>query len=60
MGTLVDGHPHILAFLATINAVPVATLGVSRFGQSGDIDDVYRDQGIDTERVVRAALDLIG
>ena len=58
--TLVDGHPHTLAFLATVNNVPVTTLGVSRFGQSGALDDVYRYHGIDTDSVVRAALDLVG
>ena len=57
--TLVDGHPHTLAFLATVNNVPVTTLGVSRFGQSGALDDVYRYHGIDTDSVVGAALDLI-
>ncbi|WP_369029608.1 transketolase-like TK C-terminal-containing protein [Streptomyces adonidis] len=57
--TLVDGHPHTLAFLATVNNVPVTTLGVSRFGQSGALDDVYRYHGIDTDSVVRAALDLV-
>ncbi|WP_436801142.1 transketolase-like TK C-terminal-containing protein [Streptomyces coeruleorubidus] len=57
--TLVDGHPHTLAFLATVNNVPVTTLGVSRFGQSGSLDDVYRYHRIDTDSVVGAALDLI-
>ncbi|MFF3371905.1 pyruvate dehydrogenase [Streptomyces sp. NPDC002680] len=57
--TLVDGHPHTLAFLATVNNVALATLGVSRFGQSGALDDVYRYHGIDTDSVVRAALDLV-
>lgn len=57
--TLVDGHPHTLAFLATVNNVPVTTLGVSRFGQSGALDDVYRYHGIDTDSAVQAALDLI-
>ncbi|MGW2052009.1 transketolase-like TK C-terminal-containing protein [Streptomyces sp. NPDC001858] len=57
--TLVDGHPHTLAFLATVNNVPVTTLGVSRFGQSGALDDVYRYHGIDADSAVQAALDLI-
>lgn len=59
MVTLLDGHPHTLAFLATVNNVPVTTLGVSRFGQSGNLDDVHRHHGIDTDSVVRAALDLV-
>jgi pyruvate dehydrogenase E1 component len=57
MVTVLDGHPHTLAFLATINQVPSVTLGVTAFGQSGSLDDVYRSHGIDTDSIVRAALD---
>ena len=39
---------------------PVTTLGVTRFGQSGALDDVYRYHGIDADSIVRAALDLTG
>jgi pyruvate dehydrogenase E1 component len=56
--TVLDGHPHTLAFLATINRVPHAALGVTQFGQSGSIEDLYRYNGIDTDAVIRAALDL--
>jgi len=56
--TVLDGHPHTLAFLATINRVSHAALGVARFGQSGSIEDLYRDNGIDTDSIIRAALDL--
>jgi len=35
--TVLDGHPHTLAFLATINQVPSRTLGVTRLGQSGTV-----------------------
>jgi pyruvate dehydrogenase E1 component len=56
--TVLDGHPHTLAFLATINQVPSMTLGVTRFGQSGSIPDVYRYHGIDTDSIVSAGLDL--
>jgi len=57
--TVLDGHPHTLAFLATINRVPHAALGVTQFGQSGSIEDLYRYNGIDTDSIIRAALDLI-
>ncbi|TVT60228.1 pyruvate dehydrogenase [Amycolatopsis rhizosphaerae] len=57
--TLLDGHPHTLAFLAGINQVRARHLGVTRFGQSGDLDSVYRYHGIDADSVVTAALDLI-
>ncbi len=58
MVTVLDGHPHALAFLGVINRVPVATLGVREFGQVGSLDDVYRHHGIDTDSIVRAALDI--
>jgi len=57
--TVLDGHPHTLAFLATIHRVPHAALGVTQFGQSGSIDDLYRYNGIDTDSIIRAALDLV-
>ena len=60
MVTVLDGHPHTLAFLATVNRVESISLGVSRFGQVGSLDEVYRWHGIDTDSVVRAALDLVG
>ncbi|MCV7287701.1 pyruvate dehydrogenase [Mycolicibacterium wolinskyi] len=58
MVTVLDGHPHTLAFLTGINNVTGAALGVSRFGQVGSLDDVYRYHGIDTDSIVSAALDL--
>jgi pyruvate dehydrogenase E1 component len=56
--TVLDGHPHTLAFLATVNRVPHIGLGVARFGQSGSVEDLYRYNGIDTDAIIRAALDL--
>ena len=60
MVTVLDGHPHTLAFLAGINQVRAVHLGVSAFGQSGDLDAVYRHHGLDVDSLVRAALDLTG
>ena len=59
MVTVLDGHPHTLAFLAGLNRVPANHLGVTRFGQSGDLDSVYRHHRIDTDSVVAAGLDLV-
>jgi len=56
--TVLDGHPHTLAFLGGVNQVPAVTLGVTKFGQSGDLEDVYRYHGIDADSIVRAALDI--
>ncbi|MEA2279014.1 MAG: pyruvate dehydrogenase component, partial [Solirubrobacteraceae bacterium] len=48
------------AFLAGVHGAPIACLGVSRFGQSGDIADLYSHHGVDAETIVGAALDLAG
>ncbi|KAB8159452.1 pyruvate dehydrogenase [Streptomyces sp. 3MP-14] len=56
--TVLDGHPHTLAFLATVHHVPSRRLGVTRFGQSGSLEEVYRHHGIDADGIVGAALDL--
>src|SRR3954452_11195097 len=57
---ILDGHPHTLSFLSAVQRVPIASLGVTDFGQSGDVEDLYRHVGIDTETIVGAALDLLG
>jgi pyruvate dehydrogenase E1 component len=57
--TVLDGHPHTLSFLAAVDEQPVACLGVQDFGQSGDVQDLYRHFGIDTETIVGAAADLL-
>jgi pyruvate dehydrogenase E1 component len=53
--SLLDGHPHTLAFLGS----PIACLGVQRFGQAGDIAELYEHHQIDAESVIGAALDLL-
>ena len=58
MVTVLDGHPHTLAFLAGVNRVRSIALGVTRFGQSGALEDVYRYHGLDVDSIVGAALDL--
>jgi pyruvate dehydrogenase E1 component len=54
--TVLDGHPHTLAFLAGIHRVRASHLGVTRFGQSGDLAEVYRYHRIDADAVIDAAL----
>jgi pyruvate dehydrogenase E1 component len=57
--TVIDGHPHTLSFLGGIHGVPTASLGVSGYGQVGDIPELYRYFGIDAQTIVGAAWDLI-
>jgi pyruvate dehydrogenase E1 component len=57
--SVLDGHPHTLSFLGSARNAPISCLGVEDFGQSGDVDDLYRYFGIDADTVVGAALDLM-
>jgi pyruvate dehydrogenase E1 component len=62
--TVLDGHPAALSWLGAVAGHRVVPLGVDRFGQSGDIPDLYREYGLDceaiTSAVARACLDQIG
>ena len=57
--TVLDGHPHTLAFLGTVTGTPATCLGVQVFGQGGGVDEVHRYHGLDARSVVEAALDLV-
>ncbi|MEU8242984.1 pyruvate dehydrogenase [Actinoplanes missouriensis] len=57
--TVLDGHPHTLAFLAAARGDRIRCLGVTEFGQSSSLADAYRLHGIDTSAIVDAALTLI-
>jgi pyruvate dehydrogenase E1 component len=59
MVAVLDGHPHTLSFLGTINSSPMASLGVDDFGQVGEVDDLYSHFGIDAATIVGAAWDLL-
>ena len=56
---VLDGHPHTLSFLGAINSAPITCLGVSGFGQCGEIGDLYRHFGIDTPTIIGAVWDLL-
>jgi pyruvate dehydrogenase E1 component len=57
--SVLDGHPHTLSFLGAINSTSITCLGVSDFGQVGDVGDLYRHFGINQATIVGAAWDLI-
>ncbi|KQT94367.1 pyruvate dehydrogenase [Marmoricola sp. Leaf446] len=58
--TVIDGHPHTLAFLAGARGDRTRCLGVSEFGQSSDLADAQALHGIDAVSIVEAGLDLLG
>jgi pyruvate dehydrogenase E1 component len=52
--TILDGHPAALAWLGSARGQRVVPLGVDRFGQSGDISDLYREYGLDEDAILDA------
>lgn len=53
--TVHDGHPAALSWLGSVAGHRIAPLGVTDFGQSGDVPDLYRVCGIDEEGILDAA-----
>jgi pyruvate dehydrogenase E1 component len=52
--TVLDGHPATHAWLGGVRGHRVMPLGPDRFGQSGDIPDLYREYGLDTDAILDA------
>ena len=57
--TILDGHPLTLSWLGAVDGRQVRALGVEQFGQSADIPDLYRIQGIDTDAVIDAVAEVL-
>ena len=53
--TVGDFHPATLSWLGAVTGNRIVPIGVDRFGQSGDIPDLYRAYRIDTEAILDAA-----
>ena len=52
--SVLDGHPATHAWLGAVRGQRVVPLGPDRFGQSGDIPDLYREYGLDTDAILDA------
>ena len=52
--TVLDGHPATHAWFGSVRGQRVVPLGPDHFGQSGDIPDLYREYGIDTDAILDA------
>ena len=52
--SVIDGHPLTLQWLGEALGVPQVALGVTRFGESGDIESLYRAMGIHADDIVAA------
>ncbi len=52
--TVVDGHPATLGWLGSVAGHRVQSLGVEHFGQTGTVQDLYREYRIDRTAIVEA------
>ena len=60
MVTVVDGHPHSLAWIGSALKATVIPVGVTDFGQSGSRDDLYREHRIDVDSIMAACYAALG
>jgi len=52
--TVIDGHPLALSWLGGVRGQRVRPLGVTRFGQSGNIPELYREYRIDSDAIIES------
>ncbi len=57
--TLLDGHPLALGWLGNLLQAPVRALGVTSFGESAALPDLYHKHRIDADAVLGAVAQLL-
>ncbi|NKJ42249.1 transketolase [Novosphingobium sp. SG720] len=56
--TVIDGSPGALSWLGGVKGMRVSPLGIDRFGQTGDLPDLYRAYRLDVDAIIDAASEL--
>ena len=56
--TVLDGAPAALSWLGGVRGMRVSPLGTDRFGQTGDLPDLYATYRLDAEAIIDAAAEL--
>ena len=57
--TIIDGAPSTLSWLGGVTGLRVSPLGVDRFGQTGELPDLYALYRLDTEAIIDAVAQVI-
>jgi pyruvate dehydrogenase E1 component len=57
--TVIDGAPSTLSWLGAVKGMRVSPLGTDRFGQTGDLPDLYGRYRLDAEAIIDAVAELI-
>ena len=56
--TIIDGSPSTLSWLGAVRGFRTSPLGTDRFGQTGDLPDLYRLYRLDADAIIDAAAEL--
>ncbi|WP_353229691.1 transketolase [Novosphingobium sp.] len=56
--TVLDGSPAALSWIGGVRGQRVVPLGTDRFGQTGDLPDLYRTYRLDSDAIIDAAAEL--
>ena len=56
--TVLDGSPSALSWLGGVRGMRTSPLGTDRFGQTGDLPDLYRAYRLDAEAIIDATAEL--
>lgn len=56
---VLDGSPAALSWLGGVRGMCVSPLGTDRFGQTGDLPNLYRTYRLDADAIVDAAAELL-
>ena len=56
--TIIDGSPSALSWLGGVLGMRVSPLGTDRFGQTGDLPDLYRTYRLDEAAIIDACAEL--
>ncbi len=57
--TIIDGSPSTLSWLGSVDGRRVRALGTERFGQTGDLPDLYGEYRLDANAILDAAASLL-
>ncbi|MGP8026230.1 MAG: transketolase [Acidocella sp.] len=57
--SVLDGHPAAHAWLGAVRGQRVVALGPDRFGQSGDVNSLYREYEIDSAAILDACAEAL-
>ena len=56
--TVIDGHPMTLSWIGSVYGHKTIPLGIDRFGQTGNIKDLFNEFGIDTNNISNLGFNL--